>query len=433
MSLIELNTIPKISKLSNGLRVATMKISGDFSAVGYWVKSGSLYETAENNGVSHYLEHIIFKGTDRFSEQQLTDFADRKGINLMASTSRSTTNFYSQVPNESMALATEIVSDMIFNPKMLDSSVENERETILMEDYEVSHDLNEVLWDAIHRVTFPNTSAGRPILGSHDNIKTMTTKQIRDHHKNFFDRDNMYFIAATEMPHEKVCEMVEKATAFLKPQPEKPPGSLLPSDNSFWTQKFEPSENHLACNVFKDTALVGMALPAAPLCTRDYTLALIFKSVVSERNFCRFTSSPLFRNPAITSAHSQLIPYANTSILSFYGQTKDNTYVDWCFDIIKNLRNVFEDKTVAETAKLNAKFSFAFQMVSPKVVADETGMNLLLRGRMKPLQEWFDEIDSITDDELAQFYDKYFSNVVPSIVVIGPPPSNQNQQQNQSK
>ena len=431
MSILSLDTVPQITKLANGLRVATMKIKGDFSALGYWVKSGSLYETPENNGVSHYLEHIIFKGTDRFSEQQLTDFADTKGINIMASTSRATTNFYSQVPNESASIATEIISDMVFNPKILDSAVENERETILQEDFEVSHDLNEVLWDSLHKTTYPTTSAGRPILGSHKNIKTLTAQQIRAHHQKFFDRDNMYFIAATEIPHEKVCEMVEKATSFLKPKPKNETSSqtILPSDNSLWKQTFEPHENMFACNIFKDEALVAMGLESAPLCTRDFELALIFKSVFSEKNFCRFSSSPLFNNSSVVTAHAQLVPYANSSLLSFYGQTKASTYVDWCFSILKSLRSVVEDKNVAEVAKLSAKFSFGFQMVSPKVVADETGMNLLLRGRMKSLSEWYRDIGSITHEELHQYYEKYLSNKIPSIVIIAPPESSQPPQQ----
>ena len=79
-------------------------------------------------------------------------------------------------------------------------------------------------------------------------------------------------------------------------------------------------------------------------------------------------------------------------------------------------------------AKLSAKFSFQFHMISPSTIADETGMNLLLRGRMKPLQEWYDEIDATTDEDLFEYYNKYIAQKMPSIVIIGPPSLHQQQQ-----
>ena len=421
MSILEMGTVPQITKLTNGLRVATMKIKGDFSTLGYWVKSGSLYETAENNGVSHYLEHIIFKGSDRFSEQQLTDIADRKGINIMASTSRATTNFYSQVTNDCAGLATEILSDMVLNPKLLDSAIENERPTILQEGNEVAHDLNEVLWDSFHKTAYPQSSAGRPILGSTKNIMTLTGKQIKEHHKKFFDRDNMYFVAATELPHEQVCEMVEKATKFLKPRAERPKNEILPSDDSIWSQKFVSDSCVLGCGLFKDEAMVALGFETAPLVSRDFSISLIFKSVFAEKRFCRFASSPLIKDPTLFDIHSRLVPYANSSLFIVFGQTTADDILKSSQSMIKSMSDIVADDKVAEMAKLNAKFSFGFQMVSPLVVADETGMNLLLRGRMKPLNEWYKEIDSITQDELEEHYFKYFYNKVPSIVAIVPP------------
>ena len=100
MSILPLKAIPKISTLSNGLRVATIPIQSDISTIGIWVKSGSIYENKENNGVSHYLEHIIFRGNDTYPQSRLEEITDLYGINIKAQTTRTTTSFSAEISNK---------------------------------------------------------------------------------------------------------------------------------------------------------------------------------------------------------------------------------------------------------------------------------------------------------------------------------------------
>ena len=420
MSILELNASPKVTKLSNGLRVATMKIKSDISTFGYWVKSGSMYETPENNGVSHYLEHILFRGNDKYSESALERLADSKGINLLASTSRATTNFFATVSNETAGLATEVLSEIILNPDIKEIKVENERETILTEEYDVSHDLNEMLFEKLFETAFPKTSCGFPILGPSKNIKTITAEMLRQHHKDYFNIDNMYFVAATPIPHEEVCEMVERATKFVKkPNEER---KIKPSDDKFWPQEFVSQSRTYTCSFFDNESMVGLMFKFPKVGDPDFVPSQLFRCAFGDTYANEFSSSPLFKNPIIHYGSTTYAPCNNMGTLLFLGKSPADKEVDWINIVNQNMTKIITDKETFNMAKLASKYQFVFGLTSPKVIADEVGINLLLQGKMKTINQWSEELNKVTQQSLIPFYEKYHNNGSLAAINFAPPP-----------
>ena len=219
MSILPFKSIPKISTLSNGLRVATIPVQSEISTIGIWVKSGSIYENAHNNGVSHYLEHILFRGNNLYPQSKLEEITDLYGINITAQTTRTTTSFSAEISNQNLDIATKLISQIVFNPKIEDRAVENERLTILMEEKEVSRNYDEVIWDNLHLNVYPDSPVRFPILGSHSNIKMISAQMIQDQYKKFYNPSNCIFLCATKLEHEHCCESIQKATSFIKKQP----------------------------------------------------------------------------------------------------------------------------------------------------------------------------------------------------------------------
>ena len=146
-----------MSELSNGIRVATEDSGIPTCTVGVWIDAGSRYETLQNNGVAHFLEHMAFKGTSKRSQTQLELEIENMGAHLNAYTSREQTVYYAKCLSRDLPRAMEILADIIQNSKFGEEEIERERGVILREMQEVETNLQEVVFDHLHSVAFQQT------------------------------------------------------------------------------------------------------------------------------------------------------------------------------------------------------------------------------------------------------------------------------------
>lgn len=160
-----------VTKLDNGLRVASEDSGAPTATVGLWIDAGSRYENEKNNGVAHFLEHMAFKGTDKRSQTDLELEIENLGAHLNAYTSREQTVFYAKCLKGDVPKALEILADIIQNSKLGEAEIERERGVILREMQEVETNLQEVVFDHLHSIAYQGTPLGRTILGPTENIK----------------------------------------------------------------------------------------------------------------------------------------------------------------------------------------------------------------------------------------------------------------------
>ncbi|KAK8884191.1 Mitochondrial-processing peptidase subunit beta [Tritrichomonas musculus] len=444
MSILPFKAVPKISTLSNGLRVATIPIQSDISTIGVWVKSGSIYENAKNNGVSHYLEHILFRGNDKFPQTKLEEIADLYGINITAQTTRTTTSFSAEISNKNLDIATKLISQMIFNPKIEESAVENERTTILTEENEVNHNYEEVIWDNFHLNAYPDSSVGFPILGSHNNIKLISAQMIRDHYNKFYNPSNCIFLCATKLEHERCCDIIQKETSFLK---SRPPLNISQIDNSLKI-KFNPMVRMYGSNYLeKSMLIVGLEAPAVndPDLVSCRVVTSAIGNITSDNpmeaspilnmnlnNNQNALSSDLRNMDFKIFQHYQ--PYGKTGLMCMIGSTKIGEERVWLDLVIRSLIsstvNISNDNL--KMAKLRLKYDYQKNLSSSISVANEVGANLLLTGYWEGIGEWMNKIEKTTKDDLVRFYTKYIENKMPAIVSITKPSPEQMQKQQQS-
>lgn len=424
MSIIKPNAVPKISTLSNGLRIATIPVQSELSTIGLWIKSGSIYEKPENNGVAHFLEHIIFRGGDKYPREKLEEIADLHGINIKAATTRTTTSFSANIGNNNFELAADILSQIVFNPKIEKEAVDNERITILTEEYEVMHNFSETLWDYLHENAFPNSSAGFPILGSRKNIRSISEAMVKQHHSNFFTPSNSYFICATKIDHKKCCEMIEKATSFIK----KKPALDISQIERNLPIKFDPririySSNHL------DRSWMAAGIQAPGPHSPDYLPCRLVESVIGNIDLKNtMVASPILtsfigQGQLLSFTKKQFCPhyesYANTGILGFLGYTDFGTEQQWINSVMQSIAAaVTPNDDILNMAKIQMKNNLMTGLTSVFNVANELGTNLLLTGKWTSLSEMAKRINQITQKQILQFAEGYFINKIPAMAVI---------------
>lgn len=198
--------------LPGGLRVVTESVPSVRSvAFGVWVGVGSRDESVRQAGCSHYLEHLLFKGTGRRSALDISSTIDALGGEMNAFTAKEYTCFYARVLDADLPVAVDVVSDMITSALVLPSDVDNERGVILEEIAMSDDDPSDLVHDSFARAVFGDTPLGRPILGTHASIEALSRATIHGYYRRHYRPENMVVAAAGHLDHAEVVRQVRKA------------------------------------------------------------------------------------------------------------------------------------------------------------------------------------------------------------------------------
>lgn len=197
----------KLTQLDNGMKVITRTMESLSSvAIGYWVKAGGVFENPSNWGISHFLEHMAFKGTTTRTAQQIADEIESVGGYLNAYTSKEVTAFHSKLLGSDKAVAMDILSDILLNPTFLQDELERERGVILQEFFQTRDTPDDIIFDHFQRVAFGEQSLGMPILGTEERISGITSENLREYMSRYYRADNIIFAAAGNVSHEEILE-----------------------------------------------------------------------------------------------------------------------------------------------------------------------------------------------------------------------------------
>src|SRR5918911_5581908 len=177
-------------------------------ALGFWVGTGSRNETPEQAGVSHFLEHLLFKGTDRFSSIEIDQIFDGMGAEVNAGTGKETTSVYSRFLDQHLEEALDVMADMVLNPAYPDIDAERQVviEEIAMYEDEPSEKVHDVLGEAI----FGDHPLGRPIIGTAEVISSVPIPDISAYHDSRYVGSNLVVAAAGNVEHDRLVELVQQ-------------------------------------------------------------------------------------------------------------------------------------------------------------------------------------------------------------------------------
>ena len=330
-------------------------------------------------------------------------------------------------------IASDLLSQMVFNPKIADEAVENERATIITEENEVNHNYEEVIWDSLHAIAYPDSPVGFPILGSHKNIQSITTRMIKDQHSKFYNPSNCIFLCATKLEHERCCESIQKATSFIKKQP---PLNIKEIDSKLKID-FQPVSRMFGSNFLEKSILI-IGLKAPGVLDPNLIPCRIVTSAIGNLSSANpMEASPLLNVNGIkdqNAFNSELKiksfeiaqhyqPYGKTGLICMIGSTKIGEESNWLDRVVKSLFgatvNISSDNL--KMAKLRLKYDIQKSLSSSFNVANEVGVNLTLTGFWEGIGSYLNKIEKTTKDDLMRFYNGYIDNKLPAIVSITNP------------
>ncbi len=213
----------KIFGLKNGIRVVTEQIDYVQSvSIGVWIGAGSAMENYENNGVSHYIEHMLFKGTTRRSAKQIAEDMDKVGGHLNAVTSKEYTCYYTKTLTEHTNLAIDVLSDMIINSTFTDENIKTERGVIGEEISMCDDNPEDVVHDTLSRIVWKNDALGFPIAGTMESLARIDRKTMLDYKGNFYCGENIVISVVGNFDEDEVMYMLEKSFSQIPSKVKKP-------------------------------------------------------------------------------------------------------------------------------------------------------------------------------------------------------------------
>lgn len=203
------------SKLSNGLTVVTERIPSVRSvSAGIWIKTGSRFENKSNNGIAHFLEHMMFKGTQTRTPLKIAQSLESLGGSLNAFTSKELTCYYATALDTHLRKTIEILSDMICNSVFPVKEIEREKDVILEEINAVKDTPEEYIFDIFHEKLFPDSALGRPILGTEEQIREFDREMLINFRNRFYSPENIVISVTGNIRHSDVIGLVEKYFVF---------------------------------------------------------------------------------------------------------------------------------------------------------------------------------------------------------------------------
>ena len=207
----------KTETLPNGLRIITHHMKQrDSISVGFLVGVGGRHEEDEFKGIAHFLEHIVFKGSQKYSCEQIKELIEGVGGTLNAFTSEEQTCFYAKIPSQHLKQTYDVLADMVFSPKITPTDTRKEK-TVILEEIKMYHDLPQYfVMELLDGLMWPNHPLGQSLAGTAETVSAMTSKDLKKFHKNYYSPNNIIVSVTGNIQHEKIVKLVQSQLKNLQ-------------------------------------------------------------------------------------------------------------------------------------------------------------------------------------------------------------------------
>src|SRR3954462_6814314 len=201
---------PRLTEVGAGVRVVTEAMPSVRSiALGFWIRAGSRDENPAQAGISHFLEHLLFKGTDRYSSLEIDELFDAMGAEVNAGTGKETTSVYSRFLDRHLERAFDVLQDMVLRPAYPD--IDSERQVVIEEIAMYEDEPQDKVHDVFAGAVFGDHPLGRPIIGRADVVSSVPVPEISSWHDGRYVPGNMVLAAAGNLEHDRIVELAEQA------------------------------------------------------------------------------------------------------------------------------------------------------------------------------------------------------------------------------
>jgi predicted Zn-dependent peptidase len=420
MNVVPMAALPKTplrnvetTTLANGVHIITEHMPHVRSvSLGIWIRTGSRRESPEENGLSHFLEHMVFKGTRNRSAEEIARSVDSIGGGLDAFTAKEMVSFNTKVLDQHLPLAFDVLSDLVLNPLFREEDIEKEKGVIL-EELKMETDNPEYLLHEIFSSNFwKDHTLGKPILGTKDTVKSFRRDLLYDYYSRIYSPANILITAAGHLEHDNIVELTEKYFGKLPVKEILPPEpSPIPHARLVFRNKASLEQVHL---------YMGVPAHAYPHKSRyaSYVLSTVLGGGMSSRLFQNIRE----KQGLAYSVYSDLSMYRDAGCLAIYAGTSMESVRKVIDSIVHEFRELKENIVPAEElrrAKDHLKGSFMLGLESTSSRMGNLARQELYLERFYTLDEMLESIETVTAEEVQRLAREFFNAKNITLAMLG--------------
>jgi predicted Zn-dependent peptidase len=388
-------------RLHNGLRVVMEKIPTFRSvAFGIWVKTGSRSEQLHENGISHFIEHMLFKGTSRYSAKDIADIFDGIGGNVNAFTSKEYTCYYAKVLDEHLPIAVEVLADMFFNSTFEQDELEKEKNVIYEEISMYDDTPDDTVHDLIAKASYGDHPLGYTILGSETNLAVMTSDHLRQYMKRNYSIPNTVISIAGNID-DNVLHLVEQhfgtfANDGVSQNFDEP---VFMSEQKFQSKKTE--QNHIC-----------LTLPGLQLEHKLLYPMILLNNVIGGGMSSRLFQEIREKRGLAYSVYSYHSAHIDTGVFTLYAGTapkQSKEVLKVTMELLQEIQHKGITEVELKRGKEQLKGSLILSLESTSSRMSRLGKNELMIGKHFTLDEMIARIDDVRMDHIAEVMKGLFS------------------------
>ncbi len=404
----------ELIRFENGLRLVLKPMNDMFSvSCGVYVGAGSANETSETNGISHFIEHMLFKGTERRSAFEIADSIDRLGGQLNAFTAKECTCFYTRTTSEHIESALDVLSDIFFHSKFDEEELAREKGVVLEEIAMVEDTPDEIALDLLSEGYFGNHPLGQTILGPAENIANFQVSDLKSYMRDYYTADNTVISIVGKFDRDYVCNLVSKlfVNEFSELKSKRRAAGFIAENSKFVSKKKEIEQCHIC-----------IAMPSVPYNDEKQNALVILNNILGGGMSSRLFQEVREKKGLAYSVYSFPSAYRDCGVFVFYAGVNPSSSeeaVKCISEEIKRIAKFGVSKDEFERGKAQLKGSFILGQESTSALMNLFGKYTLMTDQMYSLEEKIAAIDSVSIDDVNSLAKSIFDFSKVCVSVVG--------------
>jgi predicted Zn-dependent peptidase len=401
----------RVSRLTSGLRIVTHDMDHlESAALGVWVGAGSRFEADEEHGLSHLLEHMAFKGTRTRSATDIAEEIEAVGGEVNAATSVETTSYYARVLKDDVPLALDILSDILKNSVFDPVELGREQHVILQEIGAALDTPDDRVYDLFAESAFPEQPIGRSILGTPQTVKAAGPPMLESYLAHHYRGPSLVIAAAGAVDHDKLVGMAaEKFGDFSGVEGPSPIPATYRGGDARETRDLMETQ-------------IMLGFEGLPYSSSDFYAAQILASVIGGGMSSRLFQEVREKRGLCYSIYAFHWSFSDTGIFGVHAATGPEDVAKLMPVVVGELERAAEEITDKEIQRARAQLRAGLLMTleSPAARAGQMARQLLLFGRLIPVEELVARVEAITAEDIRDLAQRIFAGSPPTLSTVGP-------------
>ena len=404
------NPAIRVTRLPSGLTVVSERMDRvETVSLGAYVATGTRHETEAENGVSHFLEHMAFKGTEKRSATAIAEEIEAVGGHINAYTAREQTAYYVKVLKEDMELGADIIGDILSHSTFDPDELERERGVILQEIGQAHDTPDDIIFDHFQETAYPSQPMGRPVLGTEDGIRHMKRDALMGYMRRHYAASNTVVAGAGNLDHDRFVDLVARHFADL---PTDPAPSIVPG--AYKGGEFRETRD-------LDQVHIVLGFPAVAYGDPDYYPSMLLSTLLGGGMSSRLFQEVREKRGLVYSIYSFAAPAMDGGLFGIYAGTGESEAAELVPVTLDELQKVQRDVNEAELARARAqvKASLLMSLESTGSRCEQLARQMQVFGRVITTAETVAKINAVTIPDIQRAAARIF-RATPTLAAMGP-------------